>query len=49
MGVMTAQLDFHIDWIDLDSYQIGGYWAHSVKGTGNGRGSGYMILTFSDQ
>lgn len=49
MGVMTATLDFHIDWINLDTNEIGGYWHHSVSGTGNGRGSGYMIMQFSNQ
>ena len=49
MGVMTAKLDFHIDWINLDTNEIGGYWHHSVSGTGNGRGSGYMIMQLSNQ
>lgn len=49
MGVMTAKLEFHINWINLDTNEIGGYWHHSVSGTGNGRGSGYMIMQFSNQ
>lgn len=48
MGAMTAQLDFQIDWINFDTNQLGGYWSHTVKGTGNGRGSGYMILQLSN-
>jgi hypothetical protein len=49
MGFMTAKLDFHINWINLDTNEIGGYWHHSVSGTGNGRGSGYMIMQFSNR
>lgn len=47
MGVMTAELNFHIDWVNLDTGELGGKWFHRVKGTGNGKGSGYMILQFS--
>lgn len=46
MGVMTAQLNFSVAWINVDTGEIGGYWKHSVKGTGNGSGSGYMMLKF---
>jgi hypothetical protein len=45
-GVMTAELDFAVEFINLDKGEIGGYWRHRVKGTGNGSGSGYLILKF---
>lgn len=46
MGAMTAQLDFSVAWINVDTGVIGGYWKHSVKGTGNGSGAGFMLLKF---
>ena len=46
MGAMTAQLQFSVESINVDTGEIGGYWEHSVKGTGNGSGSGYMMLKF---
>lgn len=46
MGAMTAQLNFQVESINLDRGEIGGYWQHSVTGTGNGRGSGYLVLKF---
>lgn len=46
VGAMTAQLNFTVESINLDKGEIGGYWKHSVKGTGNGSGSGYLILKF---
>ena len=46
MGAMTAQLDFTVESINVDKGEIGGYWRHKLKGTGNGSGSGYLILKF---
>jgi len=46
VGAMTAQFNFNVEWINLDSAEIGGYWEHKVRGTGNGSGSGYLILKF---
>jgi len=46
MGQMKAKFSFFVDWIDKEHGQIGGYWNHSVTGTGNGSGSGYAILKF---
>ena len=46
MGQMKAKFSFFVDWIDREHGQIGGYWNHSVTGTGNGSGSGYAILKF---
>ncbi len=46
VGAMTAELNFQVESINLDRGEIGGYWQHSVKGTGNGRGSGYLVLKF---
>ena len=46
VGAMTAQLNFNVESINLDKGEIAGYWKHSVTGTGNGRGSGYLILRF---
>ncbi len=46
VGPMTATFNFAVESIDLNRGQIGGYWSHAVKGGGNGRGSGYLILKF---
>jgi hypothetical protein len=46
MGQMRADFIFHIDRIDADTGTLAGYWAHSVRGTGNGSGSGYALLKF---
>lgn len=46
VGNMSAKLDFYVDFINFDRGEIAGYWKHSVKGTGNGSGSGYLLLTF---
>lgn len=46
VGAMTAKLDFTVESINLDRGEIAGYWQHSVKGTGYGRGSGYLLLKF---
>jgi hypothetical protein len=46
VGPMMATFNFAIESIDLSRGQIGGYWSHAVKGGGNGRGSGYLILQF---
>jgi hypothetical protein len=42
VGAMSAKLTLNIDSINTDTGEIGGYWQHSVKGTGNGSGSGYL-------
>lgn len=47
MGVMSASFSFVIDSVDFDKGQLGGYWKHSVYGTGNGRGHGYGLIKFS--
>lgn len=47
MGQMMADFVFHIDRIDTETGILAGYWAHSVRGTGNGSGSGYALLKFS--
>lgn len=46
VGNMTATFNFAVESIDLSHGQIGAYWSHAVKGTGIGRGSGYMLLKF---
>lgn len=46
VGNMSATFNFAVESIDLDHGQIGAYWSHAVKGTGIGRGSGYMLLKF---
>jgi hypothetical protein len=46
MGNMSATFNFAVNSLDLNRGQIGGYWSHAVTGTGNGRGSGYMVLKF---
>ena len=46
VGAMTVQLDFAVESINLDKGEIGGYWKHTVRGTGNGNGSGYLVLKF---
>ncbi len=46
LGPMVATFNFAVESIDLNRGQIGGYWSHAVKGGGNGRGSGYLVLKF---
>lgn len=46
VGNMSATFNFAVESIDLSHGQISGYWSHAVKGTGNGRGSGYVVLQF---
>ena len=46
VGPMTATFNIAVESIDLNHGQIGGYWSHAVKGGGNGRGSGYLVLKF---
>jgi uncharacterized protein YceK len=46
VGTMSATFNFAVESIDMSHGQIGGYWSHAVKGTGNGRGSGYALLKF---
>ncbi len=46
MGVFTGTFNFAVDSIDLKQGQVSGYWSQGVKGTGNGRGSGYAVLKF---
>lgn len=46
VGAMSAKFNLRIDSINLDKGEIGGYWKHSVKGTGMGSGSGYVVLQF---
>jgi hypothetical protein len=46
VGTMSATFNFAVDSLDFKRGHIGGYWSHAVKGTGNGRGSGYAILQF---
>ncbi len=47
VGAMTAKLELSVESINIERGEIAGYWKHSVTGTGNGRGSGYLILKFS--
>ncbi len=46
MGNMKAELNFTFESINLERGEVGGYWQHSIIGTGIGSGTGYMILTF---
>ena len=46
VGNMGATFNFAIESLDLDRGVLGVYWSHAVSGTGNGRGSGYALLTF---
>ncbi len=46
VGNMAATLNFAVESIDLSRGQVGVYLSHAVKGTGNGRGSGYAVLKF---
>lgn len=46
VGAMSAKFSFAVDFINLERGEIGGYWKHSVKGTGLGSGSGYLLLQF---
>jgi hypothetical protein len=46
VGAMSATFNLAVESIDLNHGQIGGYWSHAVSGTGNGRGSGYLVLKF---
>jgi hypothetical protein len=46
VGAMSAKFSFVVDVINVDRGEIGGYWKHSVKGTGLGSGSGYLLLQF---
>ncbi len=46
VGNMSATFNFVVESIDLQRGRIGGYWSHAVSGTGNGKGSGYAVLTF---
>ena len=45
-GKMSATFNFAVESIDLSHGQISGYWSHAVNETGNGRGSGYVVLQF---
>ena len=47
VGNMTTTFSFAVDSVDFDKGRIGGYWAHAVAGTGNGRGSGYALMEFA--
>ena len=46
VGNMTATFSFAVELVDLDRGRLGGYWAHAVAGTGNGRGGGYAVIQF---
>lgn len=46
VGNMTTTFSFAVEAVDLDRGRLGGYWAHAVAGTGNGRGSGYAVIQF---
>lgn len=46
VGNMAATLNFAVESLDLSRGQVGVYLSHAVKGTGNGRGSGYAVLKF---
>ena len=46
VGNMTTTFSFAVESVDLDRGRLGGYWAHAVAGTGNGRGSGYAVIQF---
>ena len=43
---MTTTFSFAVESVDLDRGRLGGYWAHAVAGTGNGKGSGYAVIQF---
>jgi hypothetical protein len=49
VGNMSAHLLFSVESIDFERGEVGGYWAHSVSGTGNGAGSGYLLLNFPNK
>lgn len=46
MGVFKATSNIAVESLDLKKGQISGYWSHASAGTGNGRGSGYLVLQF---
>ena len=46
VGNMTTTFSFAVESVDLDRGRLGGYWAHAVAGTGNGKGSGYAVIQF---
>jgi len=46
VGPMTATFNLAVDSLDLSRGQVGVYVSHAVKGGGNGRGSGYVVLQF---
>ena len=46
VGNMTTTFSFAVESVDFDRGRLGGYWAHAVAGTGNGRGSGYAVIQF---
>lgn len=46
VGVFKATFNIAVESFDLTKGQISGYWSHASAGTGNGRGSGYMVLQF---
>ncbi len=45
-GVFKATFNVAVDSLDLTNGRVGGYWSHASAGTGNGRGSGYLVLQF---
>ncbi len=45
-GVFKATFNVAVDSLDLMNGRVGGYWSHASAGTGNGRGSGYLVLQF---
>lgn len=46
VGNMFATFTLSVESLDLNHGRIGGYWSHAVEGTGNGKGSGYMVMQF---
>ncbi|WP_045857579.1 hypothetical protein [Teredinibacter purpureus] len=48
MGQMSATFSFRVESIDIEKGVLAGYWRHGVSGTGNGRGAGYALLTFTN-
>lgn len=46
VGNMSATFNFAVESLDLGRGRVGGYWSHAVTGNGNGRGSGYAVLSF---
>jgi hypothetical protein len=44
VGNMVTTFSFAVESIDLDRGRLGGYWAHAVSGTGNGKGNGYAVI-----